>query len=96
MRKSHSAEFKWRVGFSAATGQQTINELASKNSISPSLVSRWKTSVLTKGPSLFADQRSKTERDKKEVECDIYEELGRANMKLAWLEKKYALLVDAP
>lgn len=90
-RTARSAKFKFQVALEAAKETKTLNQLASQYELNPGQVSHWKRHLLDEGPRLF--ETGATERDEKAAatrEADLYEQIGRLKMELAWLEKKVA------
>lgn len=88
-RTARSAKFKFQVALEAAKETKTLNQLASQYELNPGQVSQWKRQLLDAGPRLF--EAGVTERDEKAAatrEAELYEQIGRLKMELAWLEKK--------
>src|SRR5438128_822873 len=55
-RRSFTADFKARVVVELLTGAVTAAELCRKHSLNSNLLTRWKTTVLDRLPTLFADE----------------------------------------
>jgi putative transposase len=89
-RSRYSANFKFRVALEAAKGLKTINELASEFGIHPHQISEWKRRLLDGGPMIFSRNGSRGQQNKEELDKDLYEQIGRLKMELAWLKKKAA------
>lgn len=90
-RTARSAKFKFQVALEAAKEQKTLNQLASQYELNPGQISQWKRQLLDEGPHLF--EAATSARDTKAGatrEADLYEQIGRLKMELAWLEKKAA------
>jgi transposase-like protein len=90
-RTARSAKFKFQVALDAAKEHQTLSQLASQYELNPGQISQWKRQLLDDGPRLF--ETAPTGRDEKAAatrEADLYEQIGRLKMELAWLEKKAA------
>ena len=90
-RRSFSASFKAKVALSAARGDRSTAELASKFGIHTSQVTAWKKLLLSGAPELFADGRSRQAESSAE-EQELYEQIGRLKMEVEWLKKKSAQL----
>ena len=87
-RKQYSDKFKFKVALEAAKELATINEIASKYSVHPSQVKSWKKQLLEEGNTLFARKSSKNKQKEQQLVAELYEQIGRLNMDLAWLKKK--------
>ncbi len=87
-RRRFSPEFKFRVALEAATGQQTLSELASKHSVHPNQISQWKRQLLEHGAAVFSQNGHKEQHAQEAVQTELYEQIGRLKMELEWLKKK--------
>lgn len=88
-RTARSAKFKFQVALEAAKEQHTLNQLASQYELNPGQVSQWKRQLLDEGSRLF--ETATTTREAKTAaarEAELYEQIGRLKMELAWLQKK--------
>ncbi len=52
-RRTHSAEFKAKIGLEAVRGVKTINEIAQEHNVHPQLVTQWKKEILENASALF-------------------------------------------
>ena len=92
-RQRYSAQFKFQVALEAAQGRHTLNELASQHQVHPNQIGQWKRQLLEHGPQVFngpplaCQQRAQQAR-----ETQLYEQIGRLQMELEWLKKKFAPL----
>lgn len=89
-RRQYSPEYKFKIALEAAKGTKTLSQLASETGVHPNQISHWKGQLVEHGASIFqlnGDQRQRTQ-----TEVDLYEQIGRLNMELAWLKKKSSLL----
>jgi putative transposase len=59
MKKMHSVNEKAKLVLGALRGEQTVSEIASENNIHPTQLSKWKTQVIERMPSLFENENSK-------------------------------------
>jgi putative transposase len=91
-RIKHTAKFKGKIALEAIKGDKTISEIASKNQLHPSQITRWK-KLLEKGTEEFfeKDKGAKSKKGKEIKESDLFEEIGRLKFELEWLKKKAAL-----
>lgn len=84
-RVARSAGLKARVALAAVSGA-SLGEVASRFGVHPTQVAGWKKRLMEGAEELFADGRRKKQDDVKEEE--LYEQIGRLQMELAWLKKK--------
>ncbi len=89
-RQRFSAEFKAKIALEAIRGKLTVNELASKHRLHPTVVQRWKKQAIDELPNVMADRRTKTDRAEAELRSHLYEQIGRLQMELEWLKKNGA------
>jgi len=88
-RKSHSAAFKAQVALAAVKSDRTINELASHYGVHPTLIHAWKKQLLAGAEAVFTSG-AKTAGTPEDKTAELYEQLGRLQMELAWVKKKAA------
>jgi transposase-like protein len=86
-RKARGKELKARVALAALSGQSP-SQIASRFGVHPTQVAAWKRQLVERAAELFADGRRKETSEVSEQE--LYEQLGRLQMELAWLKKKVA------
>ena len=91
-RNHYSADFKAKVALEAIKGQYTVNEIASRFSVHPNLVTQWKKQALAQLPDLFSDRRSRSARDEHQLKERLYQQIGQLKVELDWLKKKVGLL----
>jgi putative transposase len=89
-RKRHSTAFKARVALEAAKQTSTLAELARTFQVHPVQISQWKKQLLDGAESLFRDGRRHEHDDSQAIQAELYEQIGRLNMEVAWLKKKSA------
>ncbi len=92
IRKGHDGAFKAKVAFEAAKGEKTIAQLSSEYGVHPNLIGQWKKRLLEELPSLFSDKRKRAEKDRDELEGELYRQIGQLKVELEWLKKKSQVL----
>lgn len=86
-RRSHTAEFKVKVGLEAVRGVKTVSEIAQAYSVHPQLVGQWKKEILESAGALFETKRGPKPAEDKSDEDRLYGEIGRLKMEVDWLKK---------
>jgi transposase-like protein len=86
-RVTRSGSFKAKVALASLQGI-SVSQLASRFGVAPRQIAAWKKRLLEGAPELFADRRVKRGAGVQEEE--LYEQIGRLQMELAWLKKKVA------
>ena len=89
-RTKYPAKFKAQVALAAVKEDRTVNELASKFDLHPTLVHGWKKQLLAGAESVFADGAKAGTGDAEAEQAKLYEQIGRQKMELEWLKKKLA------
>ena len=90
-KKRHAAAFKARVALEAAKQTRTLAELARAFQVHPVQISQWKKQLLDGMETLFQNGSTARRPDPEKVQVELYEQLGRLQMELAWVKKKSAL-----
>jgi transposase-like protein len=90
IRKRHSPAFKAQVALEAAKQAKTIAELAKQFQVHPVQISQWKKQLLDGVESLFQGSSAARRDDPEKLQTELYEQLGRLQMELAWVKKKAA------
>ena len=89
-RKQYSARFKAKVAMEGIRGGKPMNELAVRFGLHPTQIAQWKKQALEGMPETFANHRG--QKGKAETqEAALYQQIGRLQMEVAWLKKKYGL-----
>ena len=92
-RKQHSSQLKAKVAIAAVRELKTVSQLASQYSVHPTQIHQWKRQLVEGAAELF--DRGKPSRkvsEQKQLESDLYQQIGRLKMELEWLKKKAAQL----
>jgi putative transposase len=93
-RKRFQASFKAQVALAAVKGDRTTSELTSRFGVHATQIAAWKKQLLEGIPEIFADGRPARQAggDQEVLEAELYQQLGKLQMELAWLKKKVAAL----
>jgi transposase-like protein len=83
---------KAKAALAAVRGDRTASQLASQFGVHATQIGQWKRRLLEGAPELFADGRRRQAEDQEAVIAELYEQIGRLQMELAWLKKKVARL----
>lgn len=90
-RRNFSSSFKAKVALEAIKGIKTLNQLAGEYSVHPNAIGKWKKELLENAPDIFDKQRGKKNRLAEEDRDYLYQEIGKLQVELAWLKKKFGL-----
>ena len=89
-RKQHSGELKARVALAAVKGDRTTSELGAKFEVHPTQVTQWKRQLLEGAAEIFSRERAVGSQEQEALVTELYEQIGRLQMELAWVKKKAA------
>jgi len=90
VRKKHTPAFKAQVALEAIKQRQSVNQIAATYQIHPVQVSQWKKQLLDHCEAAFTADPDRRERDQQAVQEELYAQIGRLQMELAWVKKKAA------
>jgi putative transposase len=89
LRKKHEAAFKAKVALEAVKGEKTLAQLSSEYGVHPNLIRQWKKCLLEELPNLFCPSTDqKAQRQRSELEAELYQQIGQLKVELDWLKKK--------
>ena len=89
-RKQHTAAFKAQVALAALKGDRTVNELAAHYGVHPTNIHAWKKQLLAGAEAVFSNGTRTASADSETAQAELYEQIGRLQMELAWVKKKAA------
>ena len=92
IRKKYDAALKAKIALEAVKGDKTIREISSIYGVHSSQIMKWKKQLLEELPSIFSDKRAKTEKEREDLEAELYRQIGQLKVELEWLKKKSILL----
>ena len=76
----------------AVKGDKTIREISSIYGVHSSQIMKWKKQLLEELPSIFSDKRAKTEKEREDLEAELYRQIGQLKVELEWLKKNLSFL----
>jgi len=95
-RKVHTPAFKAQLALAALKADKTVNELAGHHGVHPTLIHGWKKQLLAGAEGLFAGpaQLQAASADSEARQAELFEQIGRLEMELEWIKKKWPLTLD--
>ncbi len=69
----------------------TIPE-SSEYGVHSNQIMKWKKQLLEELPSIFSDKKVKAEKEKEDLEAELYRQIGQLKVELEWLKKKSIIL----
>lgn len=91
-RKRYSAKFKVSVALEALKDQRTLAELSSHFGVHVNQISSWKKQLLDGSLEAFSQGKKTAEKDWGKEKEALFAQIGKLQMELEWLKKKYAIL----
>lgn len=87
-RRTFTPEFKVRVALEQISGQKTMMEASREYGIKDSVISRWRTELLERAPSLFTGNTQNEHVASRRIE-ELERMVGRLTMELEMAKKVY-------
>ena len=87
-QKRHPAAFKAKVALEAVKQTRTLAELSKAFQVHPVQISQWKKQLLDGLEGLFEAGSASRRPDPEKLQAELYEQIGRLQMELAWVKKK--------
>jgi transposase-like protein len=87
-RRQFTADYKFKVALEAAKGTKRLAHLTSELGVRANQISQWKAQLLDSGAKLFERGGETTERQLRQREAELYEQIGRLKMDLEWLKRR--------
>jgi putative transposase len=88
MRRHHDAAFKAKVALEAIKGEKTMAQIASEFGVHPNQIRQWRRHLLEMLPGVFSDRRKHAEKNRDELEAELYRQIGQLKVEVEWLKKK--------
>lgn len=100
-RRKFKADFKAKVALEALRERKTLAELSQQYQLHPNQISQWKQVVQHSLSTLFENEAGtkgkKSQPAEQELQAEksrLYEQIGKLQMELEWLKKKYQSFQD--
>ncbi len=93
-RKRYSAKFKSEVALEALKEQRTLADLSSHFGLHANQISQWKKQLLEGSSEIFLPHKKAPEQDWEKEKEALFAQIGKLQMELEWLKKKYAILTE--
>ena len=90
-RRRIEAALKAKAALAAVRGDRTTSELASQFGVHPTQIGQWKRSCST-GGGVVLRRQPQGRKNQDTLIAELYEQIGRLQMEVAWLKKKVARL----
>ena len=87
-RRRIEAGVKAKVALAAVRGERTTSQLVSAFGVHATQVGPWKRRLLEGAADLFSDDHRREVQQQDALIAELYEQIGRLQMELGWLEKK--------
>jgi putative transposase len=84
----YGATFKATVALAAVKGDRTVAQLAGHFDVHATLIQGWKKQLLAGAELVFTPGHQIADPSAEAKQAELYEQLGRLQMELAWLKKK--------
>ena len=88
MRRNLDSAFKAKVALEAIKGEKTMAQISSQFGVHPNQVRQWRKHLLEELPAMFSDKRQKVDKEREELESELYKQIGQLKVELEWLKKK--------
>ena len=88
MRKNYSARYKAEAVLEVLREAETLNEIASRLEVHPSMLGRWKGQAEKELYMIFEDRKGVEKRAYEAQIQELYAQIGEITAKLNWLKKK--------
>jgi len=87
-KRSHNASFKRKVAIAAINQELSQSQISGHYEVHTSQINKWKKEALESIEAGFINKREKQAKEDRQIIEELYTQVGRLNMELAWLKKK--------
>lgn len=92
MRRNHDSSFKAKVALESMKGEKTMAQISSEYGVHVNQIRQWRKHLLSELSGLFSDKRQKADKERGDLEDELYRQIGQLKVELEWLKKKSQLL----
>jgi len=93
MRRNYDSAFKAKVALEAIKREKTIAQISSEFAVHPNQIRQWRKQLIEELPGIFSDKRQKADKDREELESELYKQIGQLKVELDWLKKNLSTSV---
>lgn len=94
MYRQHDASFKAKVALEAVKGEKTLAQISSEFKVHPNQIRQWRNHLLEMLPDVFSNRRKTQEKEREELEAELYRQIGQLKVEVEWLKKKSQSLLS--
>jgi putative transposase len=94
MRRHYDASFKAKIALEAVRGEKTLAQLSSEFKVHPNQIRQWRHHLLEMLPDVFSNRRTTQEKEREELEAELYRQIGQLKVEVEWLKKKSQSLLS--
>jgi|TARA_B100001964_G_C14168350_1_gene570222 putative transposase len=87
-RKNYSSAFKAKIALEAIKKEKTMAQLSSEYGVHANQINLWRKRLLEELPEIFSKKRQRKEKDNKDLQDELYRQIGQLKVELDWLKKK--------
>lgn len=91
-RRQFTGAFKAKIALEAIKGQRTVQELATAHGVHPNQITTWKKQLLASAEDIFSGARERREMADEQEKDELYQQIGKLQVELDWLQKKSGIL----
>ncbi len=88
IKRCHNAVFKQKVAIAAIKQALSQSQISAQYEVHTSQINKWKKAALESIAIGFKNKQEKQAKEDKQIIEELYKQVGRLNMELAWLKKK--------
>ena len=82
-----------KVALEAVKREKTLAQLSSEFEVHANQIRQWRQHLLESLPELFSDRQKKVDKNREELESELYRRIGQLKVELEWLKKNHKCCV---